>query len=126
MNWALPSEEPLSTTMISLSPNVFGLETEPTDIAAIKGGRYFSNKSRPFQLGITTLAALVFGRVLGAGFGRGVIAATASVISRAMADSARAKGAIRATGRPFRSRQVMASSRPRKARMARINQEFPD
>src|ERR1035441_6027826 len=46
---ALPSVEPLSTTTISLS----GLPAR----ASITEGRYFSRRSLPFQLGITTEAA---------------------------------------------------------------------
>src|ERR1700690_823879 len=53
-NSALPSVEPLSTTMTSFS----GLPAS----AAITEGRYFSRRSRPFQLGITTEAAELSGR----------------------------------------------------------------
>ena len=56
-NSALPSVEPLSTTMTSL-PGC-------RDIAATTEGRYFSSRSRPFQFGITTEALDVFGRVSG-------------------------------------------------------------
>ena len=52
---ALPSVEPLSTTMISFVriAGQRGFEIE---------GRYCSSRSRPFQLGITTLAACARGR----------------------------------------------------------------
>src|SRR5215471_564838 len=54
-NSALPSVDPLSTTMISFS----GLPAR----ASITDGRYFSSRSRPFQLGMTTVA--VVGRASG-------------------------------------------------------------
>ncbi len=42
------------------------------DIASTTEGRYFSSRSSPFQLGMTTLAASVRGIVLGASRGRGL------------------------------------------------------
>ena len=60
-NSALPSVEPLSTTTISLP----GLPAS----ASTTDGRYFSSKSLPFQLGITTEAARVRGaRIVRAAF----------------------------------------------------------
>src|SRR5665213_992808 len=55
MNAALPSVEPLSTTMTSLPGT--------RSAAAITEGRYLSRRSRPFQLGMTIAAEPVSGRV---------------------------------------------------------------
>ena len=58
-----------------------------SDSASITDGRYFSSRSRPFQLGITTLAARVSGAVSAGTFLRGVSQHTRSHRSSAKAAS---------------------------------------
>src|SRR6185503_20040534 len=81
------------------------------DSASLTGGKYFSRRSRPFQLGITTLAAPVSGAVFGGNFLRGVSVQNRSHRNRAAAASTSRIGEQRARGRPRSCLQAPARNR---------------
>src|SRR3954452_2086904 len=104
-NSALPSVEPLSTTMISLPP-----------IASTTEGRYFSSKSLPFQFGITTEAPRRSGAVDGMSGLRPMSFQRRSVTASAAIESSRTTGESRIEGSAFRNRFRNAMSLGRQDR----------
>src|SRR6185312_3066190 len=79
---------------------------------AITDGRYFSTRSRPFQLGMTMLAAFVLGRVEACVAPCARIRWSRSQKSKETATAAKSTGEMSASGRPLRIRHSAANLRP--------------
>src|SRR5580693_3838239 len=106
MKSALPSVDPFSTTMTSL-PGTLA-------VAARTEGRYFSSRSRPFQLGITTEAVRLSGRESVREDRGGLSRQMRSQRASESTDTRRTRGEHNANGSPARRRHVIRRAVARK------------